>query len=91
MADRQLFMRTLRQLHDQLGTQFRIPMVSGRELDIHLLYKQVRCSAGSKHGASRLGLSLLREGQAMSAQQHGAVKNSVGAVTRSVCDSLLKL
>ena len=40
-ADRQLFMRTLRQLHDQLGTQFRIPMVSGRELDIHLLYKQV--------------------------------------------------
>ena len=42
MADRQLFMRTLRQLHDQLGTQFRIPMVSGRELDVHLLYKQVR-------------------------------------------------
>ena len=41
VADRQLFMRTLRQLHDQLGTQFRIPMVSGRELDIHLLYKQV--------------------------------------------------
>lgn len=42
VADRQLFMRTLRQLHDQLGTQFRIPMVSGRELDVHLLYKQVR-------------------------------------------------
>ena len=41
VADRQVFMRTLRQLHDQLGTQFRIPMVSGRELDIHLLYKQV--------------------------------------------------
>ena len=47
VADRQLFMRTLRALHDQLGTQFRIPMVSGRELDIHLLYKQVQCSAAS--------------------------------------------
>ncbi|CAL5223241.1 g5721 [Coccomyxa viridis] len=45
-ADRQLFMRTLRQLHDQLGTQFRIPMVSGRELDIHLLYKQVTALGG---------------------------------------------
>lgn len=43
VADRQLFMRTLRALHEALGTQFRIPMVSGRELDLHLLYKQVRC------------------------------------------------
>ena len=49
MADRQLFMRTLRQLHDQLGTQFRIPMVSGRELDIHLLYKQVLQLTTSGH------------------------------------------
>ncbi len=44
VADRQLFMRTLRALHEALGTQFRIPMVSGRELDLHLLYKQVRSS-----------------------------------------------
>lgn len=51
VADRQLFMRTLRQLHDQLGTQFRIPMVSGRELDIHLLYKQVR----HEHPSERQG------------------------------------
>lgn len=41
VADRQLFMRTLRTLHDRLGTQFRIPTVSGKELDLHLLYKQV--------------------------------------------------
>lgn len=54
VADRQLFVRTLRALHDQLGTQFRIPMVSGRELDIHLLYKQVRCSAGSMGAAGLL-------------------------------------
>ena len=42
VADRQLFMRTLRTLHDRLGTQFRIPTVSGKELDLHLLYKQAR-------------------------------------------------
>jgi hypothetical protein len=45
VADRQLFMRTLRALHEALGTQFRIPMVSGRELDLHLLYKQVRSTS----------------------------------------------
>ena len=44
VADRQLFMRTLRTLHDRLGTQFRIPTVSGKELDLHLLYKQARPS-----------------------------------------------
>jgi hypothetical protein len=42
VADRGLFMRTLRALHEALGTQFRIPTVSGKELDLHLLYKQVR-------------------------------------------------
>ena len=41
VADRALFMRTLRALHEALGTQFRIPTVSGKELDLHLLYKQV--------------------------------------------------
>ncbi|BDA48008.1 probable AT-rich interactive domain-containing protein 2 at N-terminal half [Coccomyxa sp. Obi] len=46
VADRQLFMRTLRALHEALGTQFRIPMVSGRELDLHLLYKQVTSLGG---------------------------------------------
>ena len=58
VADRQLFMRTLRQLHDQLGTQFRIPMVSGRELDIHLLYKQVRHEHPSREQAK--GPAVLR-------------------------------
>lgn len=42
VSDRQLFMRLLRKLHEELGTTFRTPTVSGKELDLHLLYIQVR-------------------------------------------------
>lgn len=34
-------MRLLKKLHEELGTTFRIPTVSGKELDLHLLYIQV--------------------------------------------------
>lgn len=56
MADRQLFMRTLRNLHETLGTQFRIPMVSGRELDLHLLYIQVLCQSLCRNTAQTSAL-----------------------------------
>lgn len=39
--DRLLFIRLLRKLHEDLGTQFRTPTVSGKELDLHMLYIQV--------------------------------------------------
>lgn len=39
--ERNLFMRLLKKLHEELGTTFRIPTVSGKELDLHLLYIQV--------------------------------------------------
>eukprot|EP00884_Botryococcus_braunii_P012580 jgi/Botrbrau1/21322/Bobra.0184s0032.1 len=44
--DRQLFMRLLRKLHEELGTTFRTPTVSAKELDLHLLYIQVTNHGG---------------------------------------------
>jgi hypothetical protein len=47
--DRSMFVRCLRKLHEELGTQFRTPTVSGKELDLHMLYIQVREGKAPKH------------------------------------------
>lgn len=41
VADKELFMNSLKLLHEQLGTPFRVPQVCGKDLDLHLLYTQV--------------------------------------------------
>ena len=41
IADPGLFHRLLRALHEAMGSRYRVPWVVGRELDLHLLYKQV--------------------------------------------------
>ncbi|KAA6430062.1 MAG: high mobility group family [Trebouxia sp. A1-2] len=41
IADKMVFTQALKRLHEELGTQYRVPQVSGRELDLFLLYKQV--------------------------------------------------
>lgn len=48
VADKELFLTSLKTLHEQLGTQFRVPQVCGRDLDLHLLYKQVSIPVSSK-------------------------------------------
>ena len=41
IADKMVFTQALKRLHEEMGTQYRVPQVSGRELDLFLLYKQV--------------------------------------------------
>ncbi|KAL0030733.1 hypothetical protein WJX77_004142 [Trebouxia sp. C0004] len=41
IADKMVFAQALKRLHEEMGTQYRVPQVSGRELDLFLLYKQV--------------------------------------------------
>lgn len=41
IADRKVFDKALKQLHRLLGTQFRVPSVAGKDLDLLLLYKKV--------------------------------------------------
>lgn len=40
-ADRDLFYTALKQLHELLGGQLRVPNVALKQLDLHLLYKEV--------------------------------------------------
>lgn len=41
IADRKVFDKALQQLHRLLGTQYRVPSVAGKDLDLLLLYKTV--------------------------------------------------
>ncbi|KAJ8624832.1 hypothetical protein MRB53_033362 [Persea americana] len=41
-----LFMETLRHFHTTLGTRFMIPVIGGKELDLHLLYGEVTKKGG---------------------------------------------
>lgn len=41
IGDKMVFTQALKRLHEEMGTQCRVPQVSGRELDLFLLYKQV--------------------------------------------------
>lgn len=42
LAERELFNSCLTDVHEALGTRMRIPVVGGKDLDMWLLYKQVR-------------------------------------------------
>ncbi|KAL9237826.1 hypothetical protein vseg_012329 [Gypsophila vaccaria] len=46
VADPQLFMTTLRKLHSVMGTKFKIPVIGGRELDLHKLFVEVTSRGG---------------------------------------------
>lgn len=46
LVDSALFFETLKRLHDVLGTKFRIPVVAGQDLDLHLMYRQVTAFGG---------------------------------------------
>ena len=48
VADQTLFYQALKQLHEVLGTQYRVPLVMEKDLDLYLLYKQVfaSCACG---------------------------------------------
>ena len=41
IADRKVFDKALKQLHKLLGTPLRAPIVAGKDVDLHLLYKEV--------------------------------------------------
>ncbi|XP_068640151.1 high mobility group B protein 9-like [Aristolochia californica] len=41
-----LFMDTLRRFHSAMGTRFMIPVIGGKELDLHLLYLEVTKRGG---------------------------------------------
>ena len=57
VADKELFVKSLKTLHEQIGTPFRVPQVCGKDLDLHLLYKQV-ISAASRHVCHQIVPSL---------------------------------
>ncbi|XP_029120126.2 high mobility group B protein 9-like [Elaeis guineensis] len=38
VRDRSVFMDTLRQFHATMGTKFMVPVIGGKDLDLHLLY-----------------------------------------------------
>ncbi|KAI4338345.1 hypothetical protein L6164_016684 [Bauhinia variegata] len=46
VADPKLFMSTLEKLHATMGTKFMIPIVGGRELDLHRLFVEVTSRGG---------------------------------------------
>ena len=56
VADKELFVKSLKTLHEQIGTPFRVPQVCGKDLDLHLLYKQVM-SDTSRHVYNQIALS----------------------------------
>lgn len=41
-----VFMESLRHFHATLGTRFMIPVIGGKELDLHLLYREVTSRGG---------------------------------------------
>nr|DAD37079.1 TPA_asm: hypothetical protein HUJ06_007720 [Nelumbo nucifera] len=45
-ANRQLFMDTLEKLHATMGTKFMIPIIGGKELDLHRLFVEVTSRGG---------------------------------------------
>eukprot|EP01018_Ginkgo_biloba_P034679 Gb_28624 [translate_table: standard] len=46
VADRDLFLNTLTKFHATLGTKLTIPKIGGKDLDLHLLYKEVTARGG---------------------------------------------
>ncbi|XP_073102990.1 high mobility group B protein 9-like [Elaeis guineensis] len=44
--DKALFMDSLRRLHSSMGTKFSTPVLGGKEIDLHLLYKEVTQRGG---------------------------------------------
>ncbi|KAK9664556.1 hypothetical protein RND81_14G051200 [Saponaria officinalis] len=46
VADSQLFMTSLKMLHSVMGTKFKIPVIGGRELDLHKLFVEVTSRGG---------------------------------------------
>ncbi|KAH9611887.1 hypothetical protein KSS87_003369 [Heliosperma pusillum] len=46
VADRQLFMTSLEKLHSLMGTKFMIPIIGGRDLDLHKLFVEVTSRGG---------------------------------------------
>ncbi|XP_074287017.1 high mobility group B protein 15-like isoform X2 [Silene latifolia] len=46
VADPQLFMSSLEKLHSVMGTKFMIPIIGGRNLDLHKLFVEVTSRGG---------------------------------------------
>ncbi|KAG9441801.1 hypothetical protein H6P81_017655 [Aristolochia fimbriata] len=46
LGNPELFMDTLRRFHSLMGTRFMIPVIGGKELDLHLLYLEVTKRGG---------------------------------------------
>ncbi|KAL0456739.1 UNVERIFIED_CONTAM: High mobility group B protein 15 [Sesamum latifolium] len=46
LGSRELFMDTLKKLHVSMGTKFMIPIVGGRDLDLHRLFEEVTSRGG---------------------------------------------
>ncbi|KAF8111630.1 hypothetical protein N665_0074s0152 [Sinapis alba] len=46
VADPKLFMGSLERLHSQLGTKFMVPIIGGRDLDLHKLFVEVTSRGG---------------------------------------------
>ncbi|XP_010558855.1 PREDICTED: high mobility group B protein 15-like [Tarenaya hassleriana] len=46
VASQKLFMATLEKLHSMMGTKFMIPIIGGRELDLHKLFVEVTSRGG---------------------------------------------
>ncbi|KAK6115131.1 hypothetical protein DH2020_007400 [Rehmannia glutinosa] len=46
VKDRTLFINTLRSFHFSLGTKFQIPVIGGKELNLHVLYVEVTKRGG---------------------------------------------
>ncbi|KAL0376918.1 UNVERIFIED_CONTAM: High mobility group B protein 15 [Sesamum calycinum] len=46
LGSRELFLDTLKKLHASMGTKFMIPIVGGRDLDLHRLFEEVTSRGG---------------------------------------------
>ncbi|KAL6002787.1 hypothetical protein ACLOJK_023009 [Asimina triloba] len=46
VANRKLFMDSLEKLHATLGTKFMVPIIGGKELDLHRLFVEVTSRGG---------------------------------------------
>ncbi|CAF2311717.1 hypothetical protein YC2023_121453 [Brassica napus] len=46
VADPKLFMATLERLHSRLGTKFMVPIIGGKDLDLHKLFIEVTSRGG---------------------------------------------
>ncbi|KAL6011819.1 hypothetical protein ACLOJK_002285 [Asimina triloba] len=53
-----LFMDTLRRFHIVMGTRFMIPVIGGKELDLHLLYREVTRRGGFEKVTNSLDLRM---------------------------------